>query len=102
MRRVLLLLAAAALALAACNTVPNPYNNPLPADGPILYTCADGTQLTVDFESGGARVAIIGGRSFVLPQVGADYYANGRYALRGGGRDATWETAGALVNCRGA
>jgi hypothetical protein len=101
--RVLVLISLAALALAACSVSPGPYRGPLPSDGPILYSCDDGTQLTVEFEGGEARVAIVGGRSFVLPSVGADYYSNGRYAIRGGGRDASWQSGGAApVACRGA
>ena len=101
--RALIVISLAALGLAACSATPGPYRGPLPSDGPILYSCDDGTQLTVEFEGGEARVAIVGGRSFVLPAVGADYYSNGRYAIRGGGRDASWQAGGAApVACRGA
>lgn len=99
-----ILIAAAALtALAACSTTsfegPPP---PLPASGPIAYTCADGTQLMVDYQGDEARVAIIGGPSMVLPQAGDGYYSNGRYAVRGGGASAQWEVARrAPVTCRG-
>lgn len=96
------MLAAGALMMAACTQTVAPYNGPLPSDGPILYSCDDGTQLTVQLVDGEARVAIVGGRSFTLPSVGADYYSNGRYAFRGGGRQGTWEVGRmAPVNCRG-
>jgi hypothetical protein len=76
-----ILVMAVLLGLAACGTTgggpgspgspeypgqqPSPV--PLPANGPIAYTCSDGTQLTVDVEGSHARVAIIGGPSLVLP-----------------------------------
>jgi hypothetical protein len=98
----LLLLAAMAAALAACHTFSPP---PLPPDGPILYTCADGTQLTVTFAGNEARVAIVGGVSMALPNTGTDvapYYSNGRYGLRGRGERASWEVARkAPTDCRG-
>jgi membrane-bound inhibitor of C-type lysozyme len=78
---------------------------PLPATGPILYSCADGTQLTVNFTGDSARVAIVGGTTMVLPRAGAagtSYFSNGRYGLRGGGTDAQWEVGRmAPVPCRG-
>jgi membrane-bound inhibitor of C-type lysozyme len=78
---------------------------PLPATGTILYSCADGTQLTVDFQGNSARVAIVGGVSMVLPQAGTaeqPYYSNGRYGLRGGGAQAQWEAGRmAPTACRG-
>lgn len=104
MRRTLIALAAAAALSACAGQIPgvSPPSGPLPADGPILYSCDDGTQLTVDFTGAEARVAIVGGRSFVLPSAGANYYSNGRYAIRGGGREATWEVGRAApVSCRG-
>ena len=84
-----ILVLAALLGLAACGTSgmsspgspgspeypgqqPSPV--PLPANGPIAYTCSDGTQLTVDVEGSQARVAIIGGPSMVLPSSGAGAY----------------------------
>ena len=97
------LLGLAALALASCQT--NPWlgdNPPLPAHGPILYSCADGTQLTVTYEGDEARVAIVGGFAMALPQAGQDYYSNGRYGLRGAGAQAQWEVGRAApVACRG-
>ena len=100
--RNILVVGAAITLLAACATSAPP---PLPPDGPIVYTCADGTQLQVDFSGQEARVAVVGGRSFVLPNRGdatAPYYTNGRYGLRGRGAAATWQTGtGAPVACRG-
>jgi len=86
MKRILALAALAAL-LAACATPPPP----LPLQGPILYSCANGDQLSVEFEAEEARVAIVGGRSLVLPRLSEGYYTNGRYGIRGGGRSASWE-----------
>jgi hypothetical protein len=95
--------AAALVGLAACSSTP--YEPPppvLPASGPIAYTCADGTQLMVDYQGHEARVAIIGGPSMVLPSAGENYYSNGRYAVRGAGADAQWEVGrSAPVACRG-
>src|SRR5262249_51002578 len=83
-----ILVLAALLGLAACGTSgmsgapgtpgypgqqPSPV--PLPANGPIVYTCSDGTQLTVDIEGTQARVAIIGGPSMVLPNSGPGAYS---------------------------
>jgi membrane-bound inhibitor of C-type lysozyme len=112
-----LVLSFAALALAGCGGTmasypggPTPPGGvstprPLPATGTILYSCSDGTQLTVDFQGNSARVAVIGGVAMVLPQAGtaeAPYYSNGRYGLRGGGADAQWEVGRmAPVACRG-
>ena len=113
-----LVLSFALLGLAACASTttasypggptPPPGGStprPLPATGPILYSCADGTQLTVNFTGDSARVAIIGGTSMVLPRAGdagVSYYSNGRYGLRGGGTDAQWEVGRmAPVPCRG-
>ena len=101
-------LAFAALLGACAPTIidsgpPGPYRGPLPSDGPILYSCADGSQLTVEFDDNEARVAVVGGRSFILPKVGADYYSNGRYAFRGGGATGSWEIARrAPIPCDGA
>ena len=82
-----------------------PYNlsaAPLPQNGPIAYTCADGTQLMVDVENGSARVAVIGGPSMVLPNAGDGYYSNGRYGVRGAGANVQWEVGRAApVSCRG-
>lgn len=93
----------AVFALAACETLaPEPGPAPLPTRGPILYTCADGTQLTVDIEGNQARVAIVGGVSMVLPSAGPDYWSNGRYGVRGRGATAMWEAGRrAPVQCRG-
>jgi hypothetical protein len=98
----------AVLALSACNGgVLGPPNSPvpLPTSGPIVYSCADGTQLSVTFEDDAARVAVVGGVSMVLPSAGspeAPYYSNGRYALRGRGAQANWEVGRAApVRCRG-
>lgn len=103
-----------ALALAACGTTvspgtsnpifppPGPEPAPVPTTGQVAYQCSDGTQLMVDFQGSQARVAVIGGPSFVLPSAGDAYYSNGRYALRGGGAAATWEVGRAApVSCRG-
>lgn len=103
---------AALLTLAACSTtspggVPGypgeqPTPVPLPANGPIVYTCANGAQLTVDIEGAEARVAIIGGPSMVLPSAGPGYFSNGRYGFRGGGASGQWEVGrSAPVECRG-
>ncbi|HRP09851.1 MAG TPA: hypothetical protein PLK37_02340 [Terricaulis sp.] len=98
-----LIAASSLLALAACST--NPFEPPppdLPLTGPIAYSCADGTQLMVDYQGDEARVAIIGGPSMVLPQAGDNYYSNGRYGVRGAGAQAQWEVGRAgPVNCRG-
>lgn len=102
-----LILAAAALLLSACGTTGGIFNPPpdLPTDGPIAYACANGAQLSVEYENNSARVAIVGGPSMVLPNTGnaeAPYYYNGRYGLRGSGASATWQTpGGAPTNCRG-
>ena len=95
--RVLIL--AALIVLSSCASIEPP---PPPLTGPIAYSCADGTQLMVDFEGDEARVAIVGGPSMVLPAAGQDYYSNGRYGIRGGGANAQWEVARrAPVSCRG-
>jgi membrane-bound inhibitor of C-type lysozyme len=103
-----ILAAALLLILAACQTTtlgghgPPP---PLPAGGPIVYSCADGTQLSVTFVGDEARIAVVGGVSMVLPNAGsaeAPYYTNGRYGLRGRGASASWEVGRrAPVSCRG-
>ncbi|MBS0385858.1 MAG: hypothetical protein JSS00_10975 [Proteobacteria bacterium] len=108
---------AALLGLAACGTTgmsspgqpgtpgypgqqPSPV--PLPTNGPIAYTCSDGTQLTVDVEGSQARVAIIGGPSMVLPNTGNGAYSNGRYSFTGGGASGQWAVGSAApVECRG-
>lgn len=94
------------LLVAACETMgPDAGPAPLPDSGPIIYSCADGTQLEVTFEGDSARVAIVGGRSMVLPNTGtasAPHYTNGRYGLRGGGRSAEWAIGRAAPTaCRG-
>ncbi|MBI1251703.1 MAG: hypothetical protein GC189_09555 [Alphaproteobacteria bacterium] len=90
-------------ALAACQT--NPWtsdNPPLPPDGPILYSCADGTQLQVTYEGDQALVSIVGGVSMALPATGTNYYSNGRYGLRGAGAAAQWEVGRrAPTSCQG-
>jgi hypothetical protein len=79
-----------------------PEPGPLPTSGPIAYQCNDGTQLMVDISNNQARVAIVGGPSMVLPNAGTDYYSNGRYAFRGGGRAGEWAVGRAApVQCRG-
>lgn len=99
------LLIASLLALSACNSTLGPPSGPappLPTTGPILYTCDDGTQLTVQYRDGQAQVAIVGGVSMVLPMAGPAYYSNGRYGLRGSGRETTWEVGrSAPTVCRG-
>jgi membrane-bound inhibitor of C-type lysozyme len=74
-------------------------------NGPIVYNCADGTQLEVSFVGNEARIAVVGGYSMVLPNTGpadAPYYTNGRYGLRGRGASASWEVGRrAAVACRG-
>ncbi|MES1201702.1 MAG: hypothetical protein ABUS57_09685 [Pseudomonadota bacterium] len=106
MRSVLLI--GALLLLASCESDemgergPAP---PLPTSGPIVYTCADGTQLSVTFANNQAQVAVIGGVSTVLPNIGtadAPHYSNGRYGLVGGGAEASWEVGRrAPTACRG-
>lgn len=102
---------AGALMLAACGTSgggggvfgpePGPAP-PLPTSGPILYSCADGTQLQVTYRDGQALVAVIGGVSMSLPLAGNGYYSNGRYAIRGQGAQTQWEVGRAApVACRG-
>lgn len=101
----------ALFALAACATPPPPGPGdpgpggtppPIPLDGPIAYSCANGTQLMVEANGQQARVAIIGGPSMVLPRAGDGYYSNGRYGFRGGGASAQWEVGRAApVNCSG-
>lgn len=101
--RTRVLILAIVFALGACSSLrPTP---PLPTNGPILYNCADGAQLTVEFEADEARVAIIGGYAMVLPRTGtpeAPSYSNGRFSVSGGGREVTWRAANrAPVTCRG-
>jgi hypothetical protein len=96
-----LLVLASLVALASCATFEPPPPD-VPTSGPIAYTCADGTQLMVDYTNNEARVAIIGGPSMVLPNAGGDYYSNGRYGIRGQGAQAQWEVGRrAPVNCSG-
>lgn len=100
------LLLALLMALGACSSSvigpPSGPAPPLPATGPILYTCEDGTQLTVQYRDGQALVAIVGGVSMALPLAGNAYYSNGRYALRGSGAQTTWEVGrSAPTVCRG-
>jgi hypothetical protein len=101
---------AALLMLAACQTPapgpgepgPNGAPPPIPLDGPIAYTCANGTQLMVEADGRQARVAIVGGPSMVLPSAGENYYSNGRYGFRGGGAAGQWEVGrSAPVSCTG-
>jgi hypothetical protein len=106
-------LALALLGLAACGTMsagsgapgyPGQPSSPvpLPASGPIVYTCSDGTQLTVDIEGDQARVAIIGGPSMVLPSAGGGTFSNGRYSFTGGGASGQWTVGRSTpVDCRG-
>ncbi len=99
------LILAAALALSACASFTPPAPAPLPAHGPILYNCTDGTQLTAEFADSEARVAIVGSYAMVLPRTSGGAvpsYSNGRFAISGGGRSATWYGAGrAGVACTG-
>jgi hypothetical protein len=75
---------------------------PIPLNGPIAYTCANGTQLIVEATGAQARVAIVGGPSMVLPSAGEGYYTNGRYGFRGGGASGQWEVGrSAPVTCTG-
>ncbi len=97
---------ASLLTLAACapGTIGPPSGPapPLPTTGPILYTCDDGTQLTVQYRDGQALVAVVGGVSMALPLAGNGYYSNGRYGLRGAGAQTQWEVGrSAPTNCRG-
>lgn len=90
-------------ALAACAPTHTPP--PLPPTGPIIYSCEDGTQLQVTFQGREARVAVVGGYSMALPNIGTDaapHYSNGRYGLRGRGANASWEVGRAApVPCEG-
>ena len=91
------------LGLSACggSIMAPPVNHTLPMSGPIVYSCANGAQLTVDVTDSGAQVAIVGGPSMVLPGQGGAY-SNGRYTFRGGGDSASWQTPGAApVTCHG-
>jgi hypothetical protein len=101
--RTRLLLFAIAIALSACASFRPPP--PLPTNGPILYRCSDGTQLTAEFEPNEARVAIVGGLAMVLPRTGnpdAPNYGNGRFSISGGGREATWRAVNKQpVTCTG-
>lgn len=101
MRTFALISTVTLLALSACASPPPP----LPPNGPIIYSCADGTQLQVTFVGDEARVAIVGGPSMSLPNAGSPdspYYSNGRYALRGRGAQANWEVGRAAPTaCRG-
>ncbi|MBL8550842.1 MAG: hypothetical protein JNJ73_12730 [Hyphomonadaceae bacterium] len=102
MLRFTLLAIGLAIALSACKT---PYKAPLPLNGPIAYSCSDGTQLMADFVGDEARIAIVGGVSVVLPNAGtpeAPNYTNGRYTLRGRGAAANWLSPGhSFTACRG-
>ncbi|MGE0595314.1 MAG: MliC family protein [Hyphomonadaceae bacterium] len=100
-----LALLAAGCAGGVLGPEPGPAPIPVPLTGQIAYACDNGAQLAVDYENNQARVAIVGGPSMVLPNVGsaeAPYYSNGRYGLRGGGATAQWEVGrSAPTNCRG-
>lgn len=105
MRKLIL---AALVLFAACAPTQQSYGPPsgpappLPMTGPILYTCENGTQLTVEYRDGQALVAIVGGVSMALPLQGNAYYSNGRYGLRGSGATTQWEVGrSAPTNCRG-
>ncbi|MGE3142904.1 MAG: hypothetical protein AB7L65_06255 [Hyphomonadaceae bacterium] len=104
--RLSLLAAAFAFVLASCAAGPLPPERgpgpPLPTSGPILYTCADGTQLQVTFQQRQALVAVVGGVSMALPVMGADYYSNGRYSIRGRGAATAWSVGRAApIACEG-
>jgi hypothetical protein len=93
MRRAAAFALALTVLASACSTgpfAPEPVQVPLPANGPILYSCADGTQMTVTYRGDQALVAVVGGTSMNLPLAGHDFYTNGRYALRGVGASASW------------
>lgn len=99
----LLLVAAAALTLGACSTLPEP---PAPAGPPpppppppltdvsdVVYTCADGTRFTIYFSENAATVTLSDGTKLNLPQqpsASGILYSSGRHEFRGKGRDATW------------
>ncbi len=89
--------------VASCALAPESGPSPpLPPQGPILYSCDDGTQFTADYQGDRVAVAIVGGVTMVLPVMGADYYSNGRYTLRGAGAAASWARGRAApVTCRG-
>ncbi|MES1198541.1 MAG: hypothetical protein ABUS48_01000 [Pseudomonadota bacterium] len=95
------------LALASCGTEVGSYGRPppLPATGQIVYNCADGTELAVTFANNQAQVAVVGGVSMVLPNIGtadAPHYSNGRYGVVGQGAQTQWEVGRrAPVTCRG-
>jgi ABC-type Fe3+-hydroxamate transport system substrate-binding protein len=96
---------AALILLSGCALFRKPAP-PLPTEGPIAYSCRDGTQLYVEFKPNEARVAIIGGYTMVLPKTGASgeapAYSNGRFSLNGGGAAATWQALNrAPTTCRG-
>lgn len=106
MRVKLLVLAALSPALlSSCMSVLPSPPPPLPASGPIIYSCENGTQLQVSFVGDEARIAIVGGLSMSLPNTASDeapVYTNGRYALTGRGAAATWRTPNAAATaCTG-
>jgi membrane-bound inhibitor of C-type lysozyme len=83
--------------LAACAT-------PSAGPAPVVYTCDDGTSLTVRFAPEVAYVSTGTGAELALPQQRAAsgiWYATPQHTLRGKGDEATW-TVGrrAPAQCR--
>ncbi len=89
---------AAALALAACSSVPRNTGT--------SYECNRGTRLKVDYVGDGAIVRVNGGRTMVLKSTPANrgqIYENKTGArLQRNGNDVTWNTAlrSAAESCR--
>lgn len=79
-------LIALTMALAACGT---PTNKVYTA----VYQCENGRRLDVVFEPGQAVITMEDGSMATLeqkPAASGIWYSNGRYELRGKGKDATW------------
>lgn len=91
--------AVAALALAACSSVP-------PRNTGTSYDCNRGTKLKVDYVGNTAIVRVNGRRSMVLkqtPSTGGAVYENKKGArLQRNGNEVTWNTAlrSAPESCR--
>ncbi len=90
--------AAAALALAGCSSVPRTTAT--------SYDCSGGTKLKVDYVGSTAIVRVNGGRTMALkqtPSTGGSVYENRTGArLQRNGNDVTWNTAlrSAPESCR--